>query len=156
TVPGSAAIPSTEIKAYRSSGVTVAPCTIFRFVGIRASSLPEAKSITETDWSRRFVAISFASSFVSARLYTPGRAGMRRTSFQVLVSTSTISLDPLQATNTDDRLPEGCAHVGEQEISPGLGGSVPWPLAAAASWFVFDICIGGPGIPASLPFVSTK
>src|SRR5438309_2421387 len=52
---------------------------------------------------------------------------MRRVSFQVFAFTSTISLDLLQATKIEEPSAEGCAHVGEQEMSPGLGGSMPCP-----------------------------
>jgi hypothetical protein len=78
---------------------------------------------------------------------------MRRVVVHDVASTSTMSLDALQATKM--RLPsaDGCAHVGKQAPPPGFGASMrcppdesrpPWPDA------------GGPGIPCSDPFFSMK
>src|ERR1041385_1778770 len=91
----------------------------------------------------------------------PGLAGMRRSNFQLSVLISTISLDLLQATNTDLPSRDGWAQVGEQESSPGLGASIPWPPVSFMPGMFMDRCgsvviIGAPSIPISLPFVKTK
>src|ERR1041385_5444054 len=82
---------------------------------------------------------------------------MRRTSVNVFALTSTISLEPLHATKTDEPSTEGSAHVGEHELSPGFGGSVPCPA------FPCSVCFsglmrgpGGPGSPFSWSFVTIK
>src|ERR1700754_2366200 len=81
---------------------------------------------------------------------------MRRTSVHVFALISTISLEALHATKTDEPSAEGSAHVGEHELSPGFGASEPWPLMS----FIppcDELCIvGGPAIPPSLPFVTRK
>src|ERR1041385_1778513 len=91
----------------------------------------------------------------------PGLAEMRRNNFQFSVLTSTISLDLLQATNTELPSRDGWAQVGEHEPSPGLGGSIPWPPASFMTGMFMERCrsvviIGAPSIPISLPFVKTK
>ena len=57
----------------------------------------------------------------------PGPAGIRRTSVHVSTSISTISLDPLHATNTRRPSVDGCAQVGEHAVLPGRRrlGAVP-------------------------------
>src|SRR2546422_3090984 len=90
----------------------------------------------------------------------PGRAGMRRATDHFAASTSTISLDLLQATKIEEPLAEGWAQVGEHESSPCFGGSIPCPpisvpfmpgiLALAA------LVPGIPSLPISLPLVSRK
>src|SRR5216117_2511259 len=100
---------------------------------MRASSFPLDASNTETDASRLFVAMSRVPSCVTPRLYTPGPAGKRFTILHALVSISTISLDLLHATHTRVLSRDGCAHVGEQDTSPGLGGSMPCPPMSCAA-----------------------
>src|SRR6478752_3897054 len=68
TVPGSEPMPSTEMNAYRSSPEMATPCTTLRCVGTRASSLPDAMSMMETDFPRLFVPTSSLPSRVTARL----------------------------------------------------------------------------------------
>src|SRR6516164_7364912 len=100
TVPGSSPTPSTVTNAYRLCGDTVTPCTTLLFVGIFATSFALPVSKIETDASRLFVAISSLPSPVTPRLYTPFAAGILRATAQLPRSTSTISFDLLQATNT--------------------------------------------------------
>ena len=59
---------------------------------------------------------------------------------------------------------DGCAHVGEQETSPGLGGSIPWPpmsrcfmplMPAISAGFALA-ATGAPFMPSSFPFVKRK
>src|SRR5437870_1391690 len=89
---------------------------------------------------------------------------VRRTSCQGFALTSTISLDLLQATKIDEPSVEGWAHVGWHEVSPGFGGSMPWPplsftdpfipgieLIASAAFF-----LGAPIMPISLALVTMK
>ncbi len=64
-------------------------------------------------------------SGVTARLYTPDPAGIRRASDHLSASISTISLDLLQATYTRFPSTEGCAHVGWHDASPGFGAASP-------------------------------
>src|SRR6187200_2249324 len=111
------------------------PCTTRRWVGIFASSLPDAMSMTETDFPRLFVPTSSFPSRVTARLYTPSPAGMRRFIVHDVASTSTMSFALLHATNTLFPSADGCAHVGEQDTSPGFGGSIPWPPCPLGSLF---------------------
>src|SRR5258705_3942437 len=98
---------------------------------------------------------------------------MRRFTLHLTASTSTISSDLLQATKTDEPVIDGWAQVGEQETSPGLGGSMPWPpmsigfapgevnrvcglfISAIAGRPVFGAA-GEPFMPISRPFVSRK
>ena len=92
---------------------------------MRAASFPLAMSMIDADLPRLLVAIRYLPSCVTARLYTPSPAGMRRVIVHRATSISTMSLLLLHATKM--RLPsaEGCTHVGEQLTSPGLGGSIP-------------------------------
>src|ERR1700682_275090 len=85
---------------------------------------------------------------------------MSRATDHLAASTSTISLDLLQAAKIEEPLADGWAQVGEHESSPCFGGSIPCPpisipfmpgtpaFAARA--------IGGSGTPHSLPLVSRK
>src|SRR5262245_49786007 len=52
---------------------------------------------------------------------------MRRMICQLAVSISTISLDLLHATKIASPATDGSAQVGEQELSPGFGASMPCP-----------------------------
>src|SRR3977135_4419600 len=95
---------------------------------------------------------------------------MRRVTFHPAASISTISSDLLHATKIDEPVTEGWAQVGEQEGSPGLGGSIPWPpmsmcfgLTPVCGAFIpvvagpdFFGVAGGPFTPISWPFVSRK
>src|SRR5690242_17425581 len=82
---------------------------------------------------------------------------MRRTSCHVLVLISTISLEALHATKTEEPSTEGSAHVGEQEWSPAFGGSEPCPLMPGiASVAGVEGSAGEPIIPISLFFVTIK
>src|SRR6267142_3682627 len=149
TVPGCSPMPSTVKNANRLSSETTTPCTTLRLVGSRASSLALAASKMETEASRLLVARRSLPSDVTPRLYTPFPAAMRRTSFHSFVSTSTISLDLLQATNT--RLPsfEGCAQVGLQVIAGILMGMV---MPSRCSIF----SCGNPEKPCSFPALMQK
>src|SRR5215216_4283259 len=90
-------------------------------------------------------------------LETPARAGIRLTSCQLFAFTSTISLEPLQATKTEAPSAEGSAHVGEHELSPGFGTSDPCPppCIECVGLISRGYC-GGPVNPFSCPFVTTK
>src|SRR5580704_730129 len=121
-----------------------APCTTFRFVGSRTNSFAVAISKIETDASRLFVATSSFPSDVTPRLYTPFPAGMRRTSDQFFVSTSTISLDLLHATKTRLSSTDGCAHVGEH-VTDATFIFIP---SCASPPLLF---VGAPLAPNSLP-----
>src|SRR5690349_21842379 len=82
---------------------------------------------------------------------------MRRTSCHVLALISTISLEALHATKTEAPSVEGSAQVGEQEWSPGLGGSEPCPLMPGIACVAVVACSAGePIIPVSLFFVTMK
>jgi hypothetical protein len=84
---------------------------------------------------------------------------MRRLTFQPSASISTISSDLLHATKTDSPVADGCAHVGEQETSPALGGSIPCPLVSCFAPVPAALCAevpGAPVIPISRPFVKRK
>src|ERR1051325_10767153 len=104
--------------------------------------------------------MSRVPSWVRPRLYTPGAAGTRFTRLQALVSISTISLDLLHATHTRVLSRDGCAHVGEQDTSPGLGGSIPCPprscAAPPAPGLAAPRSGGEPVIPISFPLVRKK
>src|SRR5262249_39634786 len=84
------------------------------------------------DWPRLLVATRSFPSRVSARLYTPSPAGIRRRIVHVSASISTMSLDLLQATNTVVPSMLGCAQVGEHVTLPAGAGSRPWPPCASA------------------------
>src|SRR5258708_36526819 len=81
---------------------------------------------------------------------------MRRCMVHDATSTSTTSLLLLHATNRCVPSADGCAHVGEQLTSAGLGGSAPCPPMSCAPCSVEERRDGAPGTPCSLPFVSRK
>src|SRR6185295_17692397 len=82
---------------------------------------------------------------------------MRRTSVHAAASISTISLDPLHATKTDEPSAEGSAHVGEHELSPGFGGSEPCPgMPCIECVDCVALTFGGPLNPFSRALVTTK
>src|ERR1044071_3390790 len=49
---------------------------------------------------------------------------------QLAVSISRISLNLLHATKIESPATDGSAHVGEHEVSPGFGASIPCPPAS--------------------------
>src|ERR1044072_200317 len=77
---------------------------------------------------------------------------MRRTSVHEFVLISTISLDPLHATKTDEPSVAGSAHVGEHELSPGFGGSEPCPVIPCIDCVA--LTFGGPVNPFSRSLVT--
>src|SRR5204863_8457482 len=83
-------------------------------------------------------------------------AGILRTTLHLFASTSTISLDLLHATKMDEPSTEGCAHVGEQVTSLGLGGSMPCTFMSMPCIPFIECTSGAPVMPISLPFVSRK
>src|SRR5829696_4995880 len=70
---------------------------------------------------------------------------MRRTTCQLFALTSRISLDLLHATKIEEPSADGSAHVGEHELSPGFGASIPCPpvsfMPGMCVWFFVKLSL---------------